>query len=262
MLKENLSSRLAGREVRGVEVLRPQLFRQTLLPPSVLEGCRAGLVQRRGHYIFLTFGAGPRLVLDLAPWAWVWHGRSTYPPTRTTGLRVLLDDGNDLRVILPGPRKPAAAWVVEQPAQLDPIRTLGPEPLSPRFTLESFGEHIEGRRRMLKELLLDPQVVAGVGDAYADEILYDARMSPIRYAHTLSERERERLWASIPRTLAWAVGALRSRLRGALFEKEIRDFLRVHGRGGAPCMSCGQLLAEILFDDRRTNHCPRCQAAG
>lgn len=260
VLKENLSSRISGRGVLKVEVLRPQIFRQTPLPPEVLQGITAGPVQRRGHYLFLSFGSGPRLVLDLAPWAWVWHGQSAYPPTRTTGLRILLDDGTDLRVIVPGPRVPARAWVVEQPAQLAPIRELGIEPLSPRFTLESFEEHIRGRRRMLKELLVDPRIVAGVGDAYADEILYEARLSPIRHAHTLSAAERERLWTAIPRTLAWAVDTLRARLCGALFEKEVRDFLKVHGRGGGPCMSCGQLLAEMLFDDRRTNHCPRCQA--
>ncbi len=260
VLKENLSSRISGRGVVGVEVLRPQLFRETPLPPTVLQGTTAGPVQRRGHYLFLTFGVGPRLVLDLAPWAWVWHGQSAYPPTRTTGLRLLLDDDTDLRVILPGPRKPARAWIVDQPTQLTPIRELGIEPLTPRFSLESFDEQIRGRRRMLKELLVDPGVVAGVGDAYADEILYEARLSPIRHANTLGATERERLWAAIPRTLVWAVETLRARLGGTLFEKEIRDFLKVHGRGGAPCLSCGQPLAEILFDDRRTNHCPRCQA--
>ncbi len=261
VLKENLAPRLVNRTVRGVEVLNDELSRESPRSLSELEGLKAGPVRRRGTFLILTFQGGPWLVLDLAPWAWVWHGSSSYKPTRTTGLRLILDDGQEVRVILPGPRMRASAWAVDRPAQLEVVRELGQEPLGPRFTHVAFRRRMEGRRRLLKELLLDQRIVPGIGDAYADEILHSARLSPIRYAHTLTAEEVSRLWEAIPATLAWAISVLRSRLGGALFEKELRDFLQVHGRGGSPCPACGNAIAEIQFDERKTNYCPRCQSS-
>jgi len=112
----------------------------------------------------------------------------------------------------------------------------------------------------VKDLLTEPRTVPGVGDAYADEILFAGRISPIRYVHTMTSEEVDRLYEAIPATLLWGITELRTRLGGALFEKEIRDFLRVHGRGGAPCTVCGHPIAEIQFDERKTNYCPRCQS--
>ncbi|MFO8033546.1 MAG: zinc finger domain-containing protein [Candidatus Bipolaricaulota bacterium] len=261
VLKENLTPRLVNRTVRGVEVLSDELFRSTPRLPSELEGLKAGPIRRRGSYLIITFQGGPRLVLDLAPWAWVWHGSSTYTTTRTTGLRLILDDGMELRVILPGPWLQAAAWVVQRAGQLEALREMGPDPLALGFTHASFRARLEGRRRLVKELLMEPRTVSGIGDAFADEILFAARLSPIRYAHTLSGKEIRRLWEAVPSTLMWAISVLRARLQGALFERELRNFLRVHGRRGSPCPVCGSTVAEIQFDERKTNYCPSCQSS-
>ncbi len=260
VLKENLTPRLVNRTVRGVEVLKDALFRGSSRSPSELEGLKAGPVRRRGSFLILTFQGGPRLVLDLALWAWVWHGSSSYKPTRTTGLRLILDDGLEVRVILPGPRMLASAWVVDRPANLENISQLGPDPLRQRFTYAAFQECLEGRRRLVKDLLVDPRIVPGIGDAYSDEILYAARISPIRYAHTLTGEETHRLHEAVPTTLTWAANVLRLRLEGELFERELRDFLQVHGRGAAPCPACGGPIAEIRFGERKTNYCPSCQS--
>jgi len=260
VLRENLVPRLADRRVQRVEVLSGELFRYSTRDPSELEGLRIGPLCRRGRYLVLTFRRGPRMVVHLAPWAWIWHGSASYPPTRTTGVRVTLDDRNDLRVIVPGPQVRAAAWVTGSAGSMPQLRELGPDPVSSGFPREGFRERATGRRRMVKDLLTEPQTVPGVGDAYADEILFAAGVSPIRYLHTMTAEEVERLYEAIPTTLLWGISELRTRLAGGLFEREIRDFLRVHGRGGAPCTACGTKIAEIQFDDKKTNFCPRCQS--
>ncbi len=260
VLKENLTPRMVDRTVRGVEVLNERLFLGSPRSPDELEGLSVGPAGRRGTYVFLTFKDGPQLVLDLAPWAWVWHGSSTYAPTRTTGLRMILDDGMELRIILPGPRMLASAWVADRPEEVEPVRQLGPDPMGAEFTRKVFQTRVDGRRRMLKNLLMERGTVPGVGDAYADEILFASRLSPIRYAHTLSSEQVSRLYECVPSTLAWAIGVLGARLKGALFEKEIRDFLQVHGHGGSPCPQCGTRIAEVRFDERMINYCPNCQS--
>jgi formamidopyrimidine-DNA glycosylase len=144
----------------------------------------------------------------------------------------------------------------------EPLRKLGWEPLSETFTAAVFHGLIQGKRRQLKLALTDQTLIAGIGSAYTDEILFRAKLSPIRYAHTLTPAEATRLWAAIPTTLRWAIGEIHTRAGGSLFDREIRDFLYVHGRKDSPCVECGAIIAEILHDGVRTNYCPRCQAVG
>ncbi len=121
---------------------------------------------------------------------------------------------------------------------------------------------IQGKRRQLKRILTDQALIAGIGNAYADEILFRAELSPVRYSHTLTTDEVTRFWQAIPETLRWAISEIKARTKDTLFEREVRDFLYVHGRRGSPCLNCGTTIAEILHDEVRTDYCPRCQGAG
>lgn len=256
-VKRILAPRIVGRTVRGVEVRFPG-FLKSGPPLAELVGRELGEIGRRGKYLILSFSGGSRLVLHLMRWGWIWHGSSRYPLTRATVLSLDLDDGASVRVIEPGPQRLVRGWhlTADEPG---PLGDLGIEPLGREFTREALGELVSGRRRQIKRILTDQKLIAGIGNAYADEILFAARLSPFRYAHTLTEEEVDRLWRAIPATLNWAIEEIEKRANGELFEQEIRDFLMVHGRAGKPCRVCGTPIEEVLIGGQRTDYCPNCQ---
>ncbi|HAF71485.1 TPA: endonuclease VIII [Candidatus Acetothermia bacterium] len=257
VIRINLTPRAVGRVVRGVEVRFPAFLKTTKPPPSELVGRRLVGIDRRGKFLGFKF-EGVVLLVHLMRWGWIWHGSSHYAPTRATALLLSLDDGTDVRVIEPGPQKLARGWILPE-GEPGPLAELGLEPLSAGLTGEAFRGLVAGRRRQVKGILTDQKLIAGIGNAYADEILFCARLSPFRYAHTLSAEETARLWRAIPETLRWAIGEIKRRLGDGLFEQEVRDFLWVHGRAGKPCRVCGTPVGEVLLGGQRTNFCPTCQ---
>lgn len=253
-----LTPRIVGRTVRGVELSRPSLLRAGEGSLPTLVGAEAQSIIRRGKYLLFSFRSAPYLVIHLMRWAWLWHGSGAYPPSTDTDLRLGLSDGTEVRLIESRVPRLAAAWVVPDVAACEPLGRLGPEPLEPGFTPEVLRGAL-ARRRPLKRLLTDQTVLAGIGNAYADEILFAAKLSPVRYGHTLTPEEVERLGRAVGEILRWAIGEVRTRAGERPMDREIRDFLRVHGRKGAPCPNCGSAIAQILYDNAETNYCPRCQ---
>ncbi|MGQ9700623.1 MAG: Fpg/Nei family DNA glycosylase [Candidatus Bipolaricaulaceae bacterium] len=259
VIRENLVARLSGRAVLSTSVRRPGLVKTDPAELSSLHGKTLQDLTRRGKHLVFHFQENLFLIVHPMRYGWLWHGPSRYEVTKATTLVLSFDDGTDLRLIEPGTPQIAAVWLVTELSQADPLKKLGPEPFSPDFTLANFAKALQGRRRMVKKIITDQAVVAGIGNAYADEILFRAGLSPFRYGHTLSPVEQERLWRAIPETLRWAVEEIKARVGGNLFDKEIRDFLFVHGRARAPCRVCGTPIGEVLVEGQRTNFCPRCQ---
>lgn len=262
VVKDILAPRIVGQTVRGVEVNRAGLLCTGEEGAASLVGRRLRAIDRRGGYLVFSFRENLFLVIDLGRWAWLWHGGQGYPPTTATDLRLTLEDGTDVRLIEARVPRLAAVWLVSDLRAAEPLRKLGCEPLAEAFTADALRGLIAERRRPLKRILTDPSLIAGIGNAYADEILFRAKLSPVRYGHTLTADEQEHLWRAIGDTLRWAIAEIRRRTGSALFEREIRDFLSVHGKKGAPCPECGTPIAEILYDGTRTNYCPRCQRGG
>lgn len=258
VLRENLAPRVVGRTVRGAKVFYPRFWHTPEREPEGLVGEEAVGIDRRGKFLIFRFSK-LSLILHLMRWAWIWHGAGGYAPTRATLFRLSLNDGMDLRIIEPKPPRLASAWLVEDPAAAEPLGKLGLEPLSEEFTLEAFRGLLDGKRRQLRRLLIDQSLIAGIGNAYSDEILFVARLSPFRYTHTLTEGEVEGLWRAIPATLRWAIREIKGRVGESLFEQEVRDFMRVHGRAGQPCRVCGTQIGEVLLAGERTDFCPACQ---
>ncbi len=259
VIKENLAGRLLGRAVVSVAVRRPGLVQAGSADLSPLVGKTLGDLSRRGKYLVFHFSENLFLIVHLMRFGWLWHGPSHYEVTKATTLVLSFHDGTDLRLIEPGSPQIAGVWLFSDLSRAEPLAKLGPEPFSPEFTLQAFSQALHGKRRMVKKVLVDQAIVAGIGNAYADEILFFAKISPFRYVHTLSPVEVERLWRAIPETLRWAKEEIKARVGDGLFDKEIRDFLYVHGRAGAPCRVCGTPVGEVLFEGQRTNFCPRCQ---
>lgn len=262
ILKEVLERRIVGREIVSVRALRPGILKTVEPPLESLVGEAFTEIARCGKHLILSLCSDLHLVVHLMRAGRFVLCRSNTRPTKATGLVITFTDGEDLRLIENGPIKLAAVHVVEDPLLVKGIAEAGIETFSPEFTVQALTEMVTGRRRQAKKLLTDQRMITGIGTAYADEILFSARISPIRYVSTLSSEEIERLHRATREVLQNAIEEIRSRIGGSLFTDEIRDFLRVYKREGEPCPVCETKIAEIRYANTRTYYCPTCQAGG
>ncbi|MYR18151.1 zinc finger domain-containing protein, partial [Streptomyces sp. SID6137] len=160
-----------------------------------------------------------------------------------------------------GTQKRLAVYVVRDPAQVPGIARLGPDPLAADFDEARFAALLTGERRQLKGALRDQSLIAGVGNAYSDEILHAAKMSPFKLAASLTPEETHHLYDALRGTLTQAVERSRGVAAGRL-KSEKKSGLRVHGRTGEPCPVCGDTIREVSFSDSSLQYCPTCQTGG
>jgi formamidopyrimidine-DNA glycosylase len=261
-----LRPRLVGRRVVDVSgVDWPRMLPNTSQAGlnSLLAGLRITGVDRRGKYLLLGF--------DADRWVAVHRKMSgnlllqsveTLPP-RHTHLQMTLDDATALRFV--DARKFGRVYAFDARSELDAFMAarLGPEPLS-EFDAGTLDRLLKGRRARLKSLLLDQAFVAGVGNLYADEALWQAQLHPLRAADSLSADEVARLADAIQSVLSTAIER-----RGTSFSDyvnadgepgENQDFLNVYGRANQPCPRCGHPISRILVGQRGTHLCPHCQS--
>ena len=262
VIAERLESLVCGRRIESVRCLRPGILK-TLAPPlESLIGKELKGISRRGKFLILSVDRALHMVVHLMRCGRFVACMSNTKPTKATALIVSFSDGEDLRLIENGPVKKAAVNLVVKPGDVEGIAEAGCEPISEEFTLERLLSMVEGRPRQAKKLLTDQRMMAGIGTAYADEILFDARISPVRYVSKLSSDETARLHRSIRTVLSDAVEKIGSRTGERLPTEEIRDFLKVYKRTGEPCPACGTPIAEIRHSRTRTYYCPNCQTRG
>ncbi|MBH1937298.1 Fpg/Nei family DNA glycosylase [Streptomyces sp. AV19] len=261
-----LDGRLSGRVVERVQPVAVSVLKTYDPPLSALEGRPVAAVRRHGKFLDIATDAGPHLVLHLARAGWV-RLRDTLPaaPPRPgkgpLALRIRLSDGTGLDVTEAGTQKRLAAYCVHDPADVPGIARLGPDPLTDAFTRDSFAALLRSERRRIKGVLRDQSVIAGVGNAYSDEALHAARMSPFALAANLSEDEVTVLYEALRTTLRDAV----ERARGHAAEElkdEKRAGTRVHGRAGEQCPVCGDVIREVSYRDSSLQYCATCQTGG
>ncbi|MFI9048262.1 Fpg/Nei family DNA glycosylase [Streptomyces sp. NPDC053427] len=262
-----LEERLAGRVVARVYPVSVAALKTYEPPVTALEGRAFDGVARYGKFLALRAGE-LHLVLHLARAGWVrWSERLPAAPPRpgkgplALRVRLLEPDGPGFDVTEAGTQKHLAVYVVTDPRAVPGIARLGPDPLSEGFTRAAFAGMLAGERRQIKGVLRDQSVLAGIGNAYSDEILHAARMSPFKLAATLSEDEVTRLYAVIGATLGEAVERDRG-LAPADLKEGKRSGLRVHGRTGEPCPVCGDRIREVSFSDSALQYCATCQTGG
>jgi formamidopyrimidine-DNA glycosylase len=167
-----------------------------------------------------------------------------------------LTNGMDLRYT--DAKTMGKVYLTDNLAQVPGFVELGPEALDPNLTLDVFRERLRQYRGEIKSILTTQSFVAGIGNAYADEICWQARVYPFRRRPKLSDEEIVRLYQAMHEVLSEAVATLRERV-GADIHVEIRDFLKIHGRGGQSCPHCGTTISEIKARQRLTNFCRQCQ---
>jgi formamidopyrimidine-DNA glycosylase len=207
-------------------------------------------------------------VLHLARAGWVrWRDEvPALPPKPSTksplAVRVVLDDDSGLDVTEAGTRKSLAMYVVRSPADVPGIASLGPDPLTDAFTIDVLRDILEkAGRAQLKGVLRHQGTIAGIGNAYSDELLHAARMSPFKPANSLSETELETLYASIRGVLGDAVDRSRG-LHASELKGEKKSHMAVHGRTGEKCPVCGDVVREVSFADSSLQYCATCQTGG
>jgi DNA-formamidopyrimidine glycosylase len=255
----------AGHEVRRVDVGAFHVLKTFDPPASALHGAQVVGARRRGKFLDIET-TGPHLVIHLARAGWL-RWRTELPPAplrpgkSPIALRVHLDDGSGFDVTEAGTQKRLAAYVVVDPASIPGVARLGPEPLDPAFDIEAFDALLRGRRMQIKGLLRDQSVIAGIGNAYSDEILHAAKMSPFKLADALSADDVAVLYAAMQTTLRDAVERA-AELDAAELKAEKKSNLRVHGRTGQPCPVCGDTVREVSFADSSLQYCPTCQTGG
>jgi formamidopyrimidine-DNA glycosylase len=264
-LRAFLQERAVGRVVARVDLAALSVLKTYEPPVTSLQGLEIVGVTRHGKFLDLDV-SGLHLVVHLARAGWLrWsEALSPIPPRMGKGplaARVHLDDGSGFDLTEAGTQKRLAMYVVRSPYDVPGIARLGPDPLGPGFGRDELAGLLAGSRQQVKGLLRDQSVIAGVGNAYSDEVLHAARLSPFRIGSSLSEAEVDALYAALQGVLRDAVARADGLAAGQL-KKEKKVAMSVHGRTGLPCPVCGDTVREVSFADSSLQYCPTCQTGG
>ncbi len=266
VLLENLWPRVLRRRIQDVLVPGVSVLKTFTPPITILIGQEVRAIRRRGKLLLFDLTQNLVMVMHLRR-----NGRLQIAPGRSgrTGrdvaFVVAFQDGTDLRMIELGPKKAASVWFFragEEDGPGGPLDGLGVEPLSAEFTPDLLAEMLREERTALKHFLTVQRYVVGIGNAYSDEILWEARLSPQVMTTALVGEEIGRLQQAIVETLRRAVDAHRAGFAGTIPMKEPLEFLAVHRHGKEPCPRCGAPIAVIYYEDRETYYCPPCQTGG
>ncbi|MFJ3526625.1 Fpg/Nei family DNA glycosylase [Streptomyces sp. NPDC090132] len=264
-LRVFLDDHLVGREIDRVLPLAISVLKTYDPPLTALHGGTVTGVRRHGK--FLDIEVGPlHLLTHLARAGWLqWKdGFPATPPRPGKGplaLRTVLTGGDGFDLTEAGTTKRLAVHLVHDPAEVPGVARLGPDPLDPSFDRDTFAALLEGERRQIKGALRDQSLIAGIGNAYSDEILHVAKMSPFKPTAHLTDDEITRLHTALRTTLDDAV-ARSSGLAAKKLKAEKRSGMRVHGRTGEACPVCGDTIREVAFSDSSLQYCPTCQTGG
>ena len=263
----DLRGRLDGHAIAKIHVAQFSALKTFDPPLSALEGTLVDDVTRHGKFLDIE-ASGTHLVLHLARAGWVrWRDEvpaiPPKPSTKSTlALRVVLDDQSGLDITEAGTRKSLAAYVVRDPQDVPGIASLGPDPLTDDFTVDTLRGILQQEGgKQLKGVLRHQGTIAGIGNAYSDEILHAAKMSPYRPAGNLNEDEIQVLYDAVRTTLGDAVERSRG-LAASELKGEKKSNLAVHGRTGEKCPVCGDVVREVSFADSSLQYCATCQTGG
>ncbi len=261
-----LHQRLRGRVVASGHLVSFAALKTFETPLEALVGLELDTVTRHGKFIDID-AQGIHLIFHLARAGWVtWHETAPKVPARAgrsgLALRIVLDDGSGFSLTEAGTQKHLAVYVVGDPLDVPGIATLGPDPMADDFTVDHFRKVLrEAGHAQLKGVLRDQRRLAGIGNAYSDEILHAARLSPFKPADGLDDAASAHLFESMREVLSEAVGQASGVPIDQLKDAK-RSGMRVHGRTGEPCDVCGTAIAEVSFADSSLQYCPGCQTGG
>ena len=261
-IKNELLPHVVGRRVTDANLCWEGIVRK----PSPEEFCsrligeRITGLSRRGKYLIFRLSSGETLIIHLKMTGSLLLNHASDTPGRF--IRAVLHLDNDCQLRFRDPRKFGVMWLVEDTSSV--VAKLGPEPLEENFTAEVMAERLAKRKAPIKPILLDQNFIAGIGNMYADEALYDASIHPLRPAASLSQEETVKLHHAIQQVLGAAIGnkgaSVANYFRpGGELGKAHFEFRVAHGLGGKFCQRCGTPIERIVVRNRGTYFCPKCQ---
>ncbi len=224
-----------------------------------IQGCTVEAIHRRAKYLVFSLSQGETLIIHLKMSGHLAVVAATAPADKHVHTVFELDNGQELR--FRDIRKFGRVYLVNDPEQI--LGKLGPEPLEAEFTPDLLQKRLNGRTRALKPLLLDQQLIAGIGNIYADEALFYAKLRPTRPANTLSKNDFQALHGAIQKVLR--LGIEREGASIELYVKpdgskgDMQNAVAVFRRTGDPCYACGRPIERIVLGGRSTHFCPHCQ---
>ncbi len=269
-LAADLRERAVGNQIDRADVAEFSVLKTYDPPLSALSGARVTGTSRRGKFLDLAAesadGQALHLVTHLARAGWLrWRDSLPQTPPKPgkgpLAFRLRFTDGAGFDLTEAGTRKRLAVYLVTDIGQVPGVASLGPEPLDDAFTPEVLAGILAGRRMQIKGVLRDQKLIAGIGNAYSDEVLHAARMSPFRLASSLTAAEVTELHGVIVATLRDAIDRSDG-LAASDLKQEKKSGLRVHGKAGEPCPVCGEVIREVSFADSALQYCPGCQTGG
>lgn len=265
ILAENLAASVSGRRIEFIDIRQPALLMSTSPPPESFVGEFLSLPVRRGKYLILETESRRAIVLHLMR-----LGRlqivpapaSARKPAKNVSARIRFDDDSELRLVEHGTEKRARLWLAEDPDDVTELRTIGPDPAREEMDDAAFRAALRAESRQIKGFLTDQRAISGIGNGLSDEILYEARLSPLQLTRNVSDEEAARLYRATLDVLERQTAALRTSAAGALPQREPSEHYAVHDHAGEKCGRCGHTIARISYADRETFYCPGCQTGG
>lgn len=266
-LAQDLRGRLRDRAIVRVDIAAFSALKTFDPPLSSLAGSYIDDVTRHGKFLDIS-ASGLHLVVHLSRAGWVrWRVEVPKLPPKPSSrsplaARVVLDDSSGLDITEAGTQKRLAIYVVRNPLDVPGIARLGPDPLSDEFSPELLREILTNAgRTQIKGVLRHQGTIAGIGNAYSDELLHAARMSPFKPASAIDDKQLRVLYDAIRSVLGAAVDRSRG-LAASELKGEKKSHLAVHGRVGEQCPVCGDTVREVSFADSSLQYCPTCQTGG
>lgn len=282
VLAENLASRVSGRRIESILIRQPALLQTSTPVPESFVGEFLSLPARVGKYLVLETESRRAIVIHLMR-----AGRLVVAPAgagsgaertdsrkgpmrgargpalpKQLSARIAFDDGTRLDLVEHGKEKRARLWLAEDSGDVPELGRLGPDPSRGELTYERFRSAMDAASRRLKTFLTDQRAIAGIGNGLSDEILYEARLSPMRLTGSLTESEARALHVALLAVVSAQTEKLRESAAGELPQKEPREHYRVHDHAGTKCPRCGTTIARVSYADHEIFYCPGCQTGG
>jgi formamidopyrimidine-DNA glycosylase len=260
-----LRERAVGHVVERFEVSSFSALKTFDPPPTAVAGLPITSAGRHGKFLDIGLGSEIHLIVHLARAGWL-HYRDAFkspaplkPGSGPIALRVRLDDGSGFDLTEAGTQKSLAAYLVKDPGEVPGVARLGPDALA--VDRDEFATRIKSRNGQIKGVLTDQEVLAGIGNAYSDEILHTAKLSPFALTSKLTDEQITTLYEATRQVetdaVTRSVGQKAAELKG-----EKRAGMRVHARTGLPCPVCGDTVREVSFADKSLQYCATCQTGG
>ncbi len=254
VMRDDLRLKIKGKRIRKITIFKPYILKNYLT--RCLEGDRVRDIHRRGKFLIIEL-TNNRIVIHLMLRGSIKYSLPAHRVKKNTAASLEFDDGTVLELRESGHKKMMSLYVLTRHEKVSCIENLGIDPLSNSFTLAKLKTILHEEPQQLKSLLRNQKKISGIGNAYSDEILWEARISPFKLSTKLDSGEIKALHRGITKTLRWAIAIINER---GISEK--RDFLNIHQRNNLPCPRCHDPIRRVSFSHSETFYCPRCQTKG